>query len=212
MSMTREELKQAFREVASLEFVDIPCEEEISLTFSNKFLRKMKELIRSQKKIYWDCAMIAVVCLTLFVTACSAEAFREPTLQKQEKFSGRATSHIVDGSAKSFIFHTYKLTVLPEGTELVEKMSSSRYRGKVYRDKDENNICFYQYAAKNPYIILMNTWLDQYALEIRGQEVEIYEYSDCIIGVWVEDGYIFELKYDDCTDIEIFKELIEGIE
>lgn len=212
MSMTREELKQAFREVASLEFVDIPCEEEISLTFSDKFLRKMKELIRSQKKIYWDCAVIAVVCISLFITACSSEAFREPILQQIEKFSGRATNHIVDGDVKNFIFHTYQLTVLPEGMELIEKKRSFRYRGKIYEDKEENQIHFSQYAEENPNIVLMNTWLDKYTIESRGVEVEIYEYSDCMIGVWVEDGYVMELIYDGCRDLEILKEILEGIE
>ena len=46
MAMTRVQLNQAFREVAAMEFVDIPCEEaQIAFRFSESFRKKMEKLI-----------------------------------------------------------------------------------------------------------------------------------------------------------------------
>lgn len=55
MSMSREEFKAAFREVVSSEFAHIPTDESsIDFTFSEKFMKRMDKLIKSQRKPYWN--------------------------------------------------------------------------------------------------------------------------------------------------------------
>lgn len=55
MSMSREEFKAAFREVVSSEFAQIPTDEDsIDFTFSEKFMKRMDKLIKSQRKPYWN--------------------------------------------------------------------------------------------------------------------------------------------------------------
>ncbi len=60
MAMTRAQLNQALRDAASMEFADIPSnEEEISFQFSDKFMQKIEKLIARQKTLYWNCVNTA---------------------------------------------------------------------------------------------------------------------------------------------------------
>lgn len=90
MGMTRSELNHAFREVASMEFADIPCDEaQIQINFSDKFTQKMEKLIARQKKPYWKyvntakkrVAIVAILLLSIAVTAFSKEEVRASMLQ-----------------------------------------------------------------------------------------------------------------------------------
>ena len=72
--MSREEFKAAFREVVSSEFAHIPTDESsIDFTFSEKFIKRMDKLIKSQRKPYWNfistvsrrAAVIIVAIITL---------------------------------------------------------------------------------------------------------------------------------------------------
>ena len=50
MGMSKDDLKRAFREVVSSEFAKIPFDEnDIDITFSEKFNKKMEKLIKSQR-------------------------------------------------------------------------------------------------------------------------------------------------------------------
>lgn len=77
--MTKSEYKNAFSEVITLEYVDIPADDNmIDYTFSNEFLNHMDKLLLRQKKIIWNIinvvrrnvAMVAIVSLTVFASAC----------------------------------------------------------------------------------------------------------------------------------------------
>lgn len=109
MAMTRVELNQVFREVTSLEFVGVPyIEETIEFEFSDDFQKKMDKLIARQKKVYWEyvntakkrVAIVAIVCLSLFVTACTNPEFREPIIRQMENLEGIMRHYFVEGSMK----------------------------------------------------------------------------------------------------------------
>ena len=54
MGMSKDDFKRAFREVVSSEFANIPLDENnIDITFSEKFNKKMEKLIKSQRKSYY---------------------------------------------------------------------------------------------------------------------------------------------------------------
>lgn len=53
--MNKTDFKNAFREAVASEFSQIPTDEEsIDFTFSKRFNKQMKKLIRSQKKSYYS--------------------------------------------------------------------------------------------------------------------------------------------------------------
>lgn len=90
MGMTRTDFNHAFREVASIEFADIPCDEaQIQFNFSDKFTQKMEKLIARQKNPYWKyvntskkrVAIVAILLLFIAVTAFSKEEVRASMFQ-----------------------------------------------------------------------------------------------------------------------------------
>ena len=80
--MTKQEVFEAFREVASEEFADIPAEEDIHYEFSPRFNKKMKAI--SRRLEYGDCrrfklsrraiAAIAAILILLIGGAITAGA------------------------------------------------------------------------------------------------------------------------------------------
>lgn len=88
MAITVNELKNAFREVVSEEFSNIPTDENsVDFTFSEKFERQMERLIRSQRKVFYSfvntsykrVATVLVVLLTTAVTLFSIKPVRDGT-------------------------------------------------------------------------------------------------------------------------------------
>ena len=71
MAMSKTDFKKAFREVVSSEFAHIPTDEDsIDFIFSEHFEKRMKKLIRSQKKMYYNFVntvfkRVAIICVVL---------------------------------------------------------------------------------------------------------------------------------------------------
>lgn len=156
MAMTKVELKRIISDCVALEFEDIPCNEaEIEYEFSEEFLRKMDKLIEQQKKPYWKytntvakrVAVVSVVCLLLFATACGYKEFREPIIQQFDKLEGIMRHYFVDGDTPMEIQNEYYLTMLPEEFELVLELGNSRWHMVAYQDENGNRIEFSQYAS-----------------------------------------------------------------
>lgn len=220
MAMTRAQLNQAFREVASMEFADIPWDEAaISFSFSDKFLQKMEKLIARQKKPYWEyvntvkkrVAIVAVVCLSLFVTACSNEEFREPIIRQMEKLEGMMRHYFIEGDARIEIENKYYLTTVPDEFELVLELGDSGWHMVRYQDKEGNCIEFSQYASDGLNYNVEDEMINEYSIEIRESEVLIFEYSDSIRAIWTEDGYGMGLIYKGCTEVNVIIEMIESM-
>ncbi len=83
--MGENNLSKALREVVSLEFSDIPLQEnEIPHTFSKEFLLKMDKLIKAEKSRVWrmrrtasrGIVVILVALLFIILTACSMPSGR----------------------------------------------------------------------------------------------------------------------------------------
>lgn len=220
MAMTREELNQAFREVASMEFADIPCEEEqISFCFSDKFTRKMEKLIARQRKPYWKyvntaakrVAIVAILVLSIAMTAFSNEEVSASMLQWCTDVYEEYIRHYFEGSTTKVIEHEYQLTMIPEGFE------------KSYEDKDEerciveyeNNvgdcISLYQNVTNEFETYFDNESGKQTVVVLGNKEVILSDYGTQIGAVWVEDGYFMLLVYYGCDDIEIIKEMVDTI-
>ena len=41
--------------------------------------------------------------------------------------------------------------------------------------------------------------------------MQIFEYSDSMRAIWIEDGYSMSLIYEGCADVEILIEMIEKL-
>lgn len=221
MTMTRAQLNQAFREVAAMEFVDIPCEEmHIDFSFSEQFVKKMEKLIARQRKPYWEyvntagkrVAIVAIVFLSLFITACSNEEFREPIIRKMEQLEGIMRHYFIDGEVRNEIENIYHLTMVPEDFSIVFEYGNSAWHMVRYLDEKENQIEISQYATGGLNYNVKDETINEYYVKIRDAEVSIFEYSDAMRAIWVEDRYGMSLIYEGCTDVNEIIELIEMME
>lgn len=219
--MTRAQLNQAFREVASMEFVDIPCEETyIDFSFSEQFVKRMEKLISRQRKPYWEyvntavkrVAIVAIAFLSVLITACSNDEFREPIIRRMEQLEGTIRHYFIEGDVKNDIINKYFLKLIPNDFKLVLELGNSTWHMVRYQNKDGNQIEFEQYATEELNYNVENDYVNEYSVEIREVEVLIFEYTDYIRAIWTEDGYGMGLIYKGCTDVDVIIEMIETME
>ena len=220
MAMTRVELNQAFREAVSLEFVDTPCaENSIEFDFSIEFQHKMDKLIARQKKVYWEyvntakkrVAIVAIICLSAFITACANPEFREPIIRQMENLEGTMRQYFVEGNMKEMIERVYILSNTPDGYQVVFEYGNSMWNMVRYQDDEGNKIELSQYASDQHNYNVNNEVVNEYCVKIRNADVMIFEYSDSMRAIWIEDGYSMSLIYEGCADVEILIEMIEKL-
>lgn len=130
MAMSRSDFNNALREAVSSEFTDIPTDESsINYTFSERFIKKMDKLIRSQKKVYYNfintvskrVAIIFLVVVTLFTTACSVKAIREPIVNFIKQVYEAFTHYSFEGETTDKITREYFIDEIPKGFEQTNK-------------------------------------------------------------------------------------------
>ncbi|MBQ2900331.1 MAG: hypothetical protein IJE49_12720 [Agathobacter sp.] len=149
MAMTRAELNQAFREVASMEFADIPADESmIPFEFSEKFTKKMEKLIARQKKPYWKyvntakkrVAIAVIAVLSLCMVALGNEEIRASMLQWCEDVYEEYIRYYFEGDTTKKIEYVYQLTMVPEGFEVEQEIGNTEYRLVKYRNNAGDSI------------------------------------------------------------------------
>ena len=142
--MSREEFKAAFREVVSSEFAHIPTDESsIDFTFSEKFMKRMDKLIKSQRKPYWNfistvsrrAAVIIVAIITLVTAAFSVKAIREPIIKFIKQVYESFTHYSFDGDTVEIITKEYTITQMLDGYEQFDKLTSENTIATTYKNK-----------------------------------------------------------------------------
>ena len=223
MPMTREELKRIFQESVAKEFADIPeNEDEIEHVFSDKFVRNMDKLIARQKKPYWKLiyngklrvAMVAMVCLVLAMTAGGivVEAGQTTEIVQAESLIEGIRVYRVIGDTTTDLKHKYYLTNVPSGFYLIDTAKSNNWNMLKYRDEEGNYIRFAQHPTQGINFNVEDEILNEYEIEIRGVKVKIFECSDEIIAIWLEDDSAMDLRYYGCSDACVVIEMIEAME
>ena len=216
--MTKSEFKQAFSEAVALDYVDIPEDEEmIDITFSNEFLSQMDRLISDQKKIIWNMmyairrnvAMIAIIILGMFVTACGVTQI---IYLLHEDIYNENVEEIEQNGAVREIEYVYKIYELPEGFEKVSLSKGIGFRESTYRNESGCKILFLQTTNVEFRYILSEEEVIKETEVIGNREVDIYQNNDLVGAIWVEEGYYMEILYFGCEDIEDIKNIILSIE
>ncbi len=220
MAMTRAQLNQAFREVASMEFADIPCDEaQIQFNFSDKFTQKMEKLIARQKKPYWEyvntakkrIAIVAILVLSIAVTAFSNEEVRASMLQWCADVYEEYIRYYFEGNTTKIIGHEYQLTMIPEGFEVSYEEKVDNWCVVEYENEAGDCISLEQSVTDG-----FETYVDKEKGEwstviINNQEVKLFDYTTQMGAMWIEDGYFMFLVYYGCDNIEIIKEMVETV-
>lgn len=225
MAISKTEFKNAFREVVSMEYEEIPADENsIDYCFSERFEKRMEKLIQSQKKAQWHyvntagkrVAVAALICLMLFTTACGIKPVREAIAgflqETYEKFIRYFGDGDAEGISNNSISYEYRITMLPETFTEIEKIDCEILVTTVYENEAGEIIEFSQGMVDEDNYYLDNQRGKVYTITISGVETVIYDSATMKHAMWLKDGYYFHIAYYGTTEIEEISSMIESIE
>ena len=202
MSMTKAELKQAFREAASYEFRDVPCNDsQIQHTFSPEFEQRIAKLIQKEKSVFWHfvntaskrAAAIIIVLVMLFTTACSVKAIREPLVRFLSEVHETFTEYFFDGEKTTAITDKYQISVIPDGVIEESVFETDTATTVVYKNTQGNTIHFAQAVTEGTTIYLNTEKADSQTITVAEYEVKLYSQDGVLFAMWTHDGYYFEI-------------------
>lgn len=183
MAMTKAEFKNAFREAAAYEFRDIPRDDsQVQHEFSAEFERKIAKLIQKEKSFFWHfvntaskrVAVIILVFVMLFTTACSVKAIREPIVRFLSEVYETFTEYFFDGEKTSVITEKYYISAIPDGFVEESAYEADTTINIVYRSGENNTIHYTQAITDETTIYLDNEKADSKTITVSEYEVHLY--------------------------------------
>ena len=219
--MTKAEFDNAFRSVVCQEFESIPTGEDvIAYSFSQKFQRKMTELIKSEKTVCWHwfntagkrvAGVVAVLVLVVSL-ALSVEAVRKPFVEFIiEIFDGYWRMETQGDTTKEITYECIP-NYIPEGYVLQEERKDFYCISRTYRNQLGGQLILEQNIT-----VVNDSYLDSEQGEITeytvdGKSVVLYRGTNHngVYASWILDGYNLCLtSYGDLPD-EILLEIIKN--
>lgn len=202
MSMTKAELKNAFREAASYEFREIPRDDsQIQHEFSPEFEQKIEKLIHKEKTFFWHfvntaskrVAVIVAIFVMLFTTACSVEAIREPIVRFLIEVYETFTEYRFEGDTAESITKEYRLSIIPDGFTQTDYTKDEIGITTTYENEVGDLIRFAQLITNDTNLSIDTEKGETRILDIVGREVHLYQREDLTYAMWIENTYLFEL-------------------
>ncbi len=220
MAMSRSDFNNALREAVSSEFTDIPTDESsINYTFSERFIKKMDKLIRSQKKVYYNfintvskrVAIICLVVVTLFTTACSVKAIREPIVNFITEVYETFTRYFFDGDTAESITKEFSIEALPEGFKQTDYTSNDIRITKTFENGDGDILKLSQTITEDTEYNLDAEHGSTEKIIVSGKEVYIINSDEVTQAVWIEDTYMLRITYYGTISIDELTVIIESV-
>ena len=220
MAMSRSDFNNALREAVSSEFTDIPTDESsINYTISERFIKKMDKLIRSQKKVYYNfintvskrVAIICLVVVTLFTTACSVKAIREPIVNFITEVYETFTRYFFDGDTVESVTKQYSIELLPESFEQTNVTENDISVTKTYENSLGERIIFSQTITEDTEYKMDAEHGNVQKLLVNNIEVHIIMTDDIAQAIWIQDEYLLKITYLGKTDQETIVSMIESV-
>lgn len=221
MAITKNELIEALRAVASAEFEHIPkTDAEIDYHFSALFMKRMERLFRNQKKPYWKfintvgkrVAVVAAAVLILFATACSIKPIREPMVRFFTEVCETFTAYFFESDTEEkAIEREYRLDPVPEGFTEVSRVVTKTITSIKYKNENGVTIKITQARADETTLHLDNEQNEATKEIVNGTEVILYCHQDKNQAMFLKDGYLFQIHCVGSSDLTLLYEIIENI-
>lgn len=200
----------------------IPPEEELDHVFSHRFERKMKKLIRderrtpTERKVYRGLkiafAALAVVVLLVFGSAMSVKAYRFRIVEFFVEVFTELTSYSVKEE-------------LPDVEELVPVEPSYVPEGFVESERVRNDLCYYimyendekeQIHYEQTAIGVVGRFWDteksyNREVKVKGQKISIVEEAGVYTLYWKDDRYVYSIQGAGEIDVEILLEMARSM-
>lgn len=220
--MTRTEVLNAFREVASEEFIHIPNEEDIKYEFSEKFNKKMTKLLRKAEhkaihrsaKISKRIIAVAAAIVIILAGLMSVSAIREPIVKYVIELFDNSMGFSFSGDTSETIEYVYGFSEIPEGFDLINKMSDYDIEYTKYKNRKTGDEFIFKQTITDQKLISIDNEHGTITTEIiDNTEVYVYENENggYIHANWIKDTYSLFLVYYGNIEKDDFIELIKSI-
>lgn len=213
-------LNAALREVVSREFADIPQHEtEIAYEFSNDFTRRMDRLTKAEKSRFWRMtntipkrvAAIFVAIMLIALTACSIPTVRAAVVDLIKETYENCIHFFTGEAGSKKISEHYVLTELPEGFVETSTVDNDASFVAVYQNEKDDKIILSQSITEGYWIDIDNEYGNISEIDISGIKVTFYESDDCIVAVWIQDQYAFNLTVYGEYNIKLIIRMIKAV-
>lgn len=220
--MTKEELFNAFREVASEEFAHIPDEDDIDYEFSERFNKKMDKLF---KRIERNCSYptdsllkriiaVSAAILIVFAGLMSVSAIRKPVVNFVLEFFEKYIDFGFSGDVSQEIEYEYGFSEIPEGFELITKISDYDIAYCEYKNKSTDaEIIFEQTISDGKWISVDNEHGKTTIEQIGKTQVFLYEgiEQNYYQANWTIQTYSLTMIHYGDIEKDAFLDLVESI-
>ena len=217
MSVTRAELKEAFRQVASEEFSSIPLSDRgISYEFSASFLKRMQKLFRSQKKPYWKLvntgfkrfAVAILAAVMLLASACSFKEVRDSILEFIGNVYETFAEFWFEGNTVDRTTKAYELASPPEGFWETERVKTPTMFFVEYTNEAGETIGILQMITDEAAIHFDIENGNMHREMIDGNEVIFFVSEKKQKAAYIKDGYCIEITWSAGVEIPQIKDII----
>ena len=203
MSLSSEEVRRAFREVALREYADVPPAEEIDHVFSPRFLSFMAKLIQEEKRGSWRLlsrqrrrvlVVAAILVLSLLLVACTP-TWREAVTQLIVTVYEQFANYRADDNGRKEIETIYGLDQVPEGFEFASQTQHGpHYVETFYQNSQEKELILEQHIPGGLWGS-MDTENGDFAVVTYGDtSALLYSSNSRSTATWSYDGYIFQIS------------------
>lgn len=219
--MTDNLLKTALREAAFLEFAAIPqSDSDIAYTFSPRFTHKMSRLAKDGKSWFWRmtstapkrAAAAGIAMILVVLTAYGIPAVREPVTAFFKETYENCVRFFTGNAGAGRIAEHYTLTELPDGFEAVHTVDNDASFTVVYRNEDGEEIILSQSIGADYWIDIDTQNGTLIEIDLSGVTVNLYETDGCMVALWQQDGYAFDLTVYGSLDRERVLRLVNSVQ
>lgn len=222
-TMTKADVRSAFRAAMAADYADVPAKDGLNYTFSPEFYAKMDALIAEQKRGSWRLlsrqtrrALVAaaILALSMLLVACTPklrEAVGGFVVTVYETYV-QFTSDSVDGQLRTEIETIYEFDPVPEGFELVsQEQGSPYYMETTYTDSLGNRIILRQSVSPFSHGTTDSEHSHSFSKTILGTDVWLSTADDMQTATFFYDGYRFTIRYIGATTQSELAALVESL-
>lgn len=219
--MTDNLLKIALREAAFLEFAAISqSDSDIAYTFSPRFTHKMSRLAKDEKSWFWRmtstapkrAAAVGIAMILVVLTAYGIPAVREPVTAFFKETYENCVRFFTGNAGAGRIAEHYTLTELPNGFDAVHTVDNDASFTVVYRNEDGEEIILSQSIGADYRIDIDTQHGTLIEIDLSGVTVNLYETDGCMVALWQQDGYAFDLTVYGSLDRERVLRLVNSVQ
>ncbi len=216
--------KAALWALAETELAELPARETLSYTYSKRFLRGMKRILRAEKYGYlklvnakWKRTVAACVTVCILLSgAMSVKAIREPVIEFIEYCYEEFTRFVFGENDSSeldvpeTIETEYAPTYIPEGYVEVDYQTTPILIVKAW-EKLGDNLVYRQIVANLTNRNIDTETVNYQKLYVDG--LEIYYLVDDSHGYyqWIDHNYLFSLDFTGNIEQEEVLKIISSV-